>query len=204
MKVWTSEHVYDHPWHTVVNAAYRKYPNPFNLSVTAVDVVQQNIDQGILKTERIMQSQFFVPSWAAKLTGFSGQQYSREYTEIDPISRRMVLFTRNLNCSGFLRVDERLVYKPHESDREKTVLKQEMSVEVDLPAFTGYCEQSFLNSYQSNAEKGRKGMEWVIDQMKLGAREYAGITSKVSSEVHDLSDKLLSCTNAFSSAKSSK
>ena len=95
MKIWTSEHVYDHPWHTVVNAAYRKYPNPMNGSVIGMDVIEQKLDQGVLKTERILQSHFQIPSWATKLTGFSGVQYSREYTEINPIDRKMILHTRN-------------------------------------------------------------------------------------------------------------
>uniref|UniRef100_A0A915D9U7 PRELI/MSF1 domain-containing protein n=1 Tax=Ditylenchus dipsaci TaxID=166011 RepID=A0A915D9U7_9BILA len=70
MKYWAAEHVYEHPWHTVVNAAYRKYPNPMNRSITAIDVVQQSVDDGVLKTERVLQSQFSIPSWASKLTGF--------------------------------------------------------------------------------------------------------------------------------------
>ena len=183
MKIWTSEHVYDHPWHTVVNAAYRKYPNPMNGSVIGMDVIEQKLDQGVLKTERILQSHFQIPSWATKLTGFSGVQYSREYTEINPIDRKMILHTRNLNCSSFLCVDERLTYQPLAGDPQKTFLEQEAVVKVNLPAFTDYCEKAFLNSYQSNALKGRKGMEWVIDHLK---REYMEISAKVSSEVQQI------------------
>ncbi|CAH1644913.1 unnamed protein product [Spodoptera littoralis] len=28
MKIWTSEHTFNHPWETVAQAAWRKYPNP--------------------------------------------------------------------------------------------------------------------------------------------------------------------------------
>ncbi|KAI1731661.1 PRELI-like family domain-containing protein [Ditylenchus destructor] len=188
MKVWSTEHIYEHPWQTVVNAAYRKYPNPMNGSVTGMDIVQQNVENGVLKTERILQSQFHVPAWAARLTGFSGVQYSREYTEIDPTRRQMVLNTRNLNCSSFLHVDERLIYSPSQSDPSKTQLKQEVAVSVNLPAFTDSCEKMFLNTYANNAMKGRNGLEWVIDQLK---REYNEISSKVSSEVHGFSSKFL-------------
>jgi hypothetical protein len=62
MRIWTTEHIYEwvhfafiakhfifmnqslpvfrYPWHTVVNAAFRKYPNPMNLNITAMDIVQ--------------------------------------------------------------------------------------------------------------------------------------------------------------------
>lgn len=189
MKIWTSDHVFDHPWETVVHAAFRKYPNPMNRAVTAIDVVSQDVDKGVIKSERLLQSQFSIPSWATKLTGFSGIQYSHEYTEIDPKKRLMTLATRNLNGISFMRVDERLTYLPDPSDSQKTILKQEASVSISLPAFTDYCEKAFMNVYQANALKGRTGVEWVIESLK---REYNEITSKVSSEVHDLSDKVMS------------
>ncbi|RCN39461.1 PRELI-like family protein, partial [Ancylostoma caninum] len=112
MKIWTSEHVFDHDWETVVNAAWRKYPNPMNQGVTGMDVLRQTLQAGKILSERIIQSHFHIPSWATKLTGFSGTQYSHEYTVIDPQQRTMSLTTRNLNGSSFLRVDEKLTYTP--------------------------------------------------------------------------------------------
>ncbi|CAD5206253.1 unnamed protein product [Bursaphelenchus okinawaensis] len=188
MKIWTSEHTFDHPWDTVVHAAFRKYPNPMNRAVTAIDVVEQKVDQGTLKTERILQSHFHIPNWVVKLTGFSGTQYSHEYTVIDPSSRKMTLATRNLNALGFLRVDERLEYTPDPSNPYRTLLKQEAAVVVNLPAFTDYCEKAFLNAYQTNAVKGRSGVEWVIDHLK---REYQEFSSKVSTEINEISDKVM-------------
>lgn len=67
-----------------------------NKSVTAIDVVRQDVDHGVIKTERLLQSQFHIPSWATKLTSFSGVQYSHEYTEIDPKRKSMSLTTRNV------------------------------------------------------------------------------------------------------------
>lgn len=87
-----------------------------------------------------------------------------------------------------MRVDERLTYTPDPNDATRTMLKQEAIVAVNLPAFADYCEKAFLGVYQSNALKGRNGVEWVIDQLK---REYNEISAKVSSEVHDLSDKVM-------------
>uniref|UniRef100_A0A915D9D3 PRELI/MSF1 domain-containing protein n=1 Tax=Ditylenchus dipsaci TaxID=166011 RepID=A0A915D9D3_9BILA len=118
----------------------------------------------------------------------------------------MVLTTRNLNCSGFLRVDESLIYKPHHSDPDRTQVNQKMAVTVNLPAFTDYCERAFLSAYQTNALKGRTGLEWVIDQLgNQLKREYTDLSSRVhqvSSEVHEFSDKLFS-GRSFNSANSS-
>ena len=178
MKVWTSDHTFNHPWHTVVNAALRKYPNPENKAVTGIDVVQQKLENGVLKSERVLQSHFSIPAWASRLTGFNGTQYSYEFTEIDPARQRMTLATRNLNGCSFLRLDERLTYIPHPENPEQTLLRQEAAVVVSLPAFTDYCEKAFLSTYQSNAFKGRLGIEWVIGQLK---KEYNQIASKIGS-----------------------
>jgi hypothetical protein len=83
------------------------------------------------------------------------------------------------------------------------VLKQEASVSVNLPAFTDYCEKAFMSVYQTNALKvriartllmfiyfqGRSGVEWVIDHLK---REYNEFSNKVSSEVAEMTDKVMS------------
>lgn len=187
MKIWTSEHVFEHDWETVVKAAWRKYPNPMSSGVTAMDVVRQTFDAGKILSERVIQSHFHIPSWASKLTGFSGTQYSHEYTVIDPTNKTMSLTTRNLNGAHFLRVDEKLTYLPHAADPSKTVLKQEAIVTITLPAFAEYCEKTFLSVYSTNAAKGRSGVEWVIDHMK---KEYAEISDKLSNEVLEMSEKV--------------
>jgi len=174
MKIWTSEHIFDHPWNTVIEAAFRKYPNPMNRAITGIDVVSQEIDKGTLKTERILQRHFHIPNWASKLTGFAGTQYSHEYTEIDPAKRSMTLTTRNLNGVGFIRVDERLTYTPHPTDSSRTILKQEAAVVVNVPAFTDYCEKTFISIYQTNAIKGRQGVDWVIDQLRQAVPSAVG------------------------------
>ncbi|ULU13984.1 hypothetical protein L5515_002556 [Caenorhabditis briggsae] len=187
MRIWSSEHTFDHEWETVAMAAFKKYPNPLNRAVTGIDVVKQTLEAGKILTERIIQSHFSIPSWATKLTGFSGTQYSHEYTVIDPHRKEFSLTTRNLNGSSFLRVDEKLTYKPDQEDPNKTVLKQDVIVTITLPAFADYCEKTFLSIYSQNASKGRQGVEWVIDNLK---KEYEEISKKVSSEVHEMSEKM--------------
>jgi hypothetical protein len=182
MRIWTSEHVFEHPWDTVINAAYRKYPNPLNSAVDGIDIVKQEVSDGVLKSERLLQSHFPIPTWVEKLTGFSGTQYSQELSTIDPANKEMVLTTRNLNALSFLRVDEKLTYKPDPSNPGNTILTQEAVVNVNLPVWVDYCEKTFLNTYQTNALKGRKGVEWVIDNIK---REYQEISDKVTSEMQD-------------------
>lgn len=47
----------------------RKYPNPQNKAITAIDVVRQDVEKGVIKSELLLQSQFHIPSWATKVCG---------------------------------------------------------------------------------------------------------------------------------------
>jgi len=69
MKIWTTEHVFDHSWEFVVQAALRKYPNPMNPGVIGVDVVDRKLDNDIIKSHRLLISEWTLPSWIAKLLG---------------------------------------------------------------------------------------------------------------------------------------
>ena len=58
MKIWTSEHVFNHNWDTVVTSQFRKYPNPHNTAVLGTDVYDRRVDPetGILHSHRIITS----------------------------------------------------------------------------------------------------------------------------------------------------
>jgi hypothetical protein len=191
MKIWTSEHVFDHPWETVVHAAWRKYPNPINPAVTGMDVLNRKVtENGVLQSERILQTQFNIPGWVTRLIGLTNPNYSHEFSEVDRNKREMTLKTINLNCTNFVSVDEKLTYKPHPQDPAcRTVLEQETVVTVRGVPLIDYCEKLFLTTYETNAKKGRQGIEWVIGNIK---REYEELSTKLSHEVAGLSDKLTS------------
>lgn len=191
MKIWTSEHVFDHPWETVVHAAWRKYPNPINPAVTGMDVLNRRVTQdGVLHSERILQTQFNIPNWVTRLIGLTNPNYSHEFSEVDRTKREMTLKTINLNCTNFVSVDEKLTYKPHPQDPAgRTILEQETVVTVRGVPLIDYCEKLFLTSYESNANKGRQGIEWVIGNIK---REYEELSTKLHHEVEGLSHKLTS------------
>ena len=54
-----------------------------------------------------------------------------------------------------MKVQEKLTYIPDPENPQRTILTQEAMVDVNLPAFTDYCEKTFLTTYQNNAYKVR-------------------------------------------------
>ncbi|XP_044774498.1 PRELI domain containing protein 3B isoform X2 [Neomonachus schauinslandi] len=145
MKIWTSEHVFDHPWETVTTAAMQKYPNPMNPSVVGVDVLDRHIDpSGKLHSHRLLSTEWGLPS-----------------------------IVKSISFTNMVSVDERLIYKPHPQDPEKTVLTQEAIITVKGVSLSSYLEGLMASTISSNANKGREAVEWVIHKLNAEIEELA-------------------------------
>ena len=97
MKIWTSEHVFNHNWETVRKSKYvfkclnflscqvtigqwQKYPNPINQAVVGTDVVDRKVVDGVLHSHRIISSDWGLADWVQRLIG--ANKVSLEYITI--------------------------------------------------------------------------------------------------------------------------
>ncbi|KAI4464455.1 msf1/px19 related [Holotrichia oblita] len=183
MKIWTSEHTFNHPWETVATAAWRKYPNPHNPAVIGTDVVERRVVNGVLHTHRLVSSKWYFPRWAQALIGSAKVCYASEKSKVDPIGREMILKTINLTFCRHIAVNETLKYVPHPSDSTKTLLKQEATVTVKGVPLNTYMEDLLTNKISLNAGKGRQAMEWVIGKLDTDVKDFASSAVKSTDEL---------------------
>ncbi|KAG6938594.1 PRELI domain containing 3B, partial [Chelydra serpentina] len=174
MKIWTSEHVFDHPWETVTTAAMQKYPNPMNPSVIGVDVLDRHIDpSGKLHSHRLLSTEWGMPSIVKSLIGACRTKtYVQEHSVVDPMKKTMELKSSNISFTNLVSVDERLIYKPHPQEPEKTILTQEAIISVKGISVSSYLEGLMENTISSNANKGREALEWVISKLNAEIEEF--------------------------------
>ena len=165
MNIWSSEHVFNHSWENVVKAALQKYPNPLNPGVIGVDVVDRKIENGLIKSHRLLVSQWSMAPWISKLLGGNKICYASEHSQIDLQSRTMSLRSRNLTFNNVLNVDEKLVYSIHPEDESKTLLKQEALITVQNVPLIDYLENALITKMNANAQKGRLAIEFIIHKM---------------------------------------
>lgn len=191
MKIWTSEHVFNHPWETVAQAAWRKYPNPINTAVIGTDVVERRVVDGVLHTHRLVSSKWYFPQWAQKLIGSPNVCYASEQSTVDPAKKLMTLKTINLTFGSFLSVYETLSYVPHPTDPEKTLLKQEATVQVEGVPLNRYMEDVLTKNISTNAGKGRQGLEWVIGKLNSEVKELANSAATSTNEILNHTKKSL-------------
>ncbi|XP_036302784.1 PRELI domain containing protein 3B-like [Pipistrellus kuhlii] len=169
MKIWTLEHVFDHPWETVTTAAMQKYPNPMKSSVVGVDVLERYVDpSGKLHSHRLLSTEWGLPS----LIGAARTKtYVQEHSVVDPVEKTMELKSTNISFTNMVSVDERLIYKPHPQDPERTVLTQEAIITVKGVSLSSYLEGLMVRTISLNASKGREAMEWVIHKLNAEIEE---------------------------------
>ncbi|XP_023213209.1 protein slowmo-like [Centruroides sculpturatus] len=189
MKIWTSEHTFNHPWETVAQAAWRKYPNPMNPAVVGIDVVDRKIANGVLKTHRLISTKWGLPSWAVRILGTDKTCYASEHSEVDPRHRTMTLRSRNLTFCNEISIEEMLTYSPHPTKSECTLLKQEAIVTIKGVPLSSYLEDFVAGTISSNAGKGRQAMEWVISKINTEVQELTNKTVKSMDEITSAAKK---------------
>ncbi|KAF7248643.1 PRELI domain containing protein 3B, partial [Varanus komodoensis] len=163
-----------HPWETVTTAAMQKYPNPMNPSVVGVDVLDRHVDpSGKLHSHRLLSTEWGMPSIVKSLIGACRTRtYIQEHSIVDPVEKVMELKSTNISFTNLVSVDERLIYKPHPQEPEKTVLTQEATICVKGVSVSSYLEGLMENTISSNAKKGREALEWVINKLNAEIEEF--------------------------------
>ncbi|PIK63011.1 hypothetical protein BSL78_00018, partial [Apostichopus japonicus] len=180
-----------HPWETVAQAAWRKYPNPLNPSVIGVDVLDRKVDHhGKLISHRVLTTTWGMPSWAALLIGLHPVTYASEHSVVDPKRKSFELKSSNVSLQNFISIDEKLVYSPHPTIKDATLLKQEAVVTVRGLSLANRLEQMVTNAISSKASAGREGLEMIIEKINDEMKEFASTAKKGLEEMKNSVDVL--------------
>lgn len=110
---------------------------------------------------------------------------------VDPNSRHMTLKTTNVTFGSFLSMDEVLQYRPHPTDPSKTLLRQQATVSIEGVPLNRYMEEVLTNNINNNANRGRQGLEWVINKINT---EVSFVDSSSSSRLAEIFFKV-NCSN---------
>lgn len=192
MKIWESQHTFSHPWETVTKALWRKYPNPLNPHVVAVDVVDRRVTpEGVLVSERLMTTEWGLANWVKKLIGFEEHAYAHEISTVDAANKTLAINSRNLTFNSTVSVEERITYTPDPQDPDKTVMTQQAVVTVQGVPLTSYMEQLMTTSIASNATNGRQALEHVIQRVQSEAKEFKETLSKLDSDLKTSLDDII-------------
>ena len=168
VKIWSTTHTFEHPWHVVTMSNFRKYPNPESKQVVAVDHISRQSDPktGAVSQSRLMTLQAAVPSFITTI--FSVPKYGFGYEEsfVDPSQREYVIRATSLSFSNIFQVQETCRYTQHPDNPEWAVFHQEFRVSGKVFGLKSAIEESTISAVQRNAQKGREVLERLCQQVK--------------------------------------
>ncbi|XP_072903022.1 PRELI domain containing protein 3B isoform X5 [Hemitrygon akajei] len=107
--------------------------------------------------------------------------YIKEHSVVDPVERTMELCSSNITLTNLVSVDERLIYRPHPENPEKTILTQEAIITVKGVILSSYLEGLMANTISANAGKGCKAIEWVINKTNETEELSASVRENIKS-----------------------
>jgi len=164
MKFYQSSHTFQHPWSTVTQAFWRKYPNDYQSVVYGTDVLERFVDsEGRLHSKRIIISDWNLPSF---MTFFFGdtRAYAVEYSIVDPVQKTLTLRSRNINAASMFTMQEEIAYR---STGETTSLQHEAKILISASRiFDDRAEDYIVGTITEAACKGLKGMDSIIDTVE--------------------------------------
>jgi len=193
MKIWESQHTFSHPWETVTQALWQKYPNPLNPHVVGVDIIDRRVTkEGNLFSERLMTTEWGLANWVKKLIGFEEHAYAHEISTVDPKVKTLSINSHNLTFNSKVNVEENITYTPHPDDPVgKTLMTQQAIVTVQGVPLTSYMEQLMTTSIAGNASNGRLALENVILRVQSEAKDIKDTLNKLDSDLKTSLDDII-------------
>lgn len=178
VQLFSQDHTFAHPFHRVTSAFWRKYPNEKAPHVKAIDCLERqivhlpagenqpiNATQSCLVTSRIISCESAVPGWLNSL-GVSNHAYALESTIVNPVTKEMVVKSRNLTGSSLMIMEETCTYRVDPLNPAHTTYNQHAKITAFLPMFSGKFEHFTLNSVQKKSKEGLDTIEQLCMRIK--------------------------------------
>jgi len=180
VKLFSTEHTFQHPFSRVTSAFWRKYPNESASHVKAIDITDRRIDEkGRLITNRIMSCESALPSWL-RAAGLPQSCFVAECSIVDPKTQRMIVKSSNLSGASIMVVEETCTYSQcPKQPTSATLYRQEARITAFLPFLANKFESYSHANLQSKSKEGMAVVESLCQRIQQhGALSLLGFTDK--------------------------
>jgi hypothetical protein len=93
--------------------------------------------------------------------------FAAETTIVDPITKQMVIKSRNITGSYMLVVEETCVYSQHPDNKEWTSYKQEAKISAFLPFLRSKLENHSIASFNEKSQLGLQAVERLSQMINI-------------------------------------
>lgn len=164
-KYWETVHKHNFSWDKVVHGYWRRYPNPNSQHVFGEDFMNVEVtEDGCLRTKRILMKTNKLPSWGQHF--FNARRVPLiEESIVNPKTRMMTTYTRNIGLRLFMGTTERVTFKACESDPDVTIVEKQVWIESDIVGFRSAIKSFGVDRFKKNCILATKGFDWVLSKM---------------------------------------
>ncbi|KAJ3277467.1 hypothetical protein HK104_003268 [Borealophlyctis nickersoniae] len=160
--------------------------------VVSVDILSRRIDPstGLLHTERLICCNQPAPALLKRLLPIPEYTYFRELSTVDPKKKNYTATSWNLSMQNLITVEETCVFEPEPDHPDAQTLFTQTAKITAMGAFNyaaKLIEDNAVKAFQTNAGKGRKGLEMVIDRV---VEEAKGVEDKFNEVTEGLKEGL--------------
>ncbi|CCH44192.1 hypothetical protein BN7_3751 [Wickerhamomyces ciferrii] len=166
MVLWyKSTHQYPFNFETVSVAVFNKYPNPYASHVLSVDTIDRELKDGKLYTTRLIKKIGKLPRWVKPFLGRINHSWIVEKTILDPMKQKMQSYTRNLDHTKIIRVEEYTTYESSPSSEDKTDVIYNVKFSSGFKNVIKDRIESYSHTkFQENIKNTKMGMSYVMQK----------------------------------------
>ncbi|SCU99385.1 LAFA_0G23750g1_1 [Lachancea sp. 'fantastica'] len=168
MVLWyKNSYVYDNDFQTVSLAFFNRYPNPYASHVISIDTVSRECKpSGELCTTRLIKKTGKLPRWIKPFLGGISDSWIIERSEVDVKNQELRTYTRNLDHTRIIQVEEFTIYK-YDSVTGKTQASSSVKFSSGFNlAVRSRIEQWSHAKFDENIQRSRMGMAFVMEKLK--------------------------------------
>lgn len=164
VKYFESRTIFHFTWDQVAQGFWKKYPNPESTHVLSEDTIFREIKDNKLFSKRLLTKTNRVPKWGERFIGSPVVRIVEE-SVVDPKSKTLITYTRNLGYTKVMSLVEKVVYRPSEENPEWTVAERSAWVDSKVMGF-GLAIQAFgIERFKKNCTKMVQGFNFVLSAM---------------------------------------
>lgn len=162
-----SVHVFDNDFASVSCAYFNRYPNPYSRTVKSVDTLAQHVSaDGRLHTTRLLKKAGSMPGWAKAFMGKISESWVIEMSVVDPRRGRMETYTRNLDHTRIMQVEEYSTYDYDFSRCRTKVVSQVKFSSGFRFGIKSRLESWSRNIFDENVKYSRQGMSYIMQKIE--------------------------------------
>ncbi|XP_043464864.1 protein preli-like [Leptopilina heterotoma] len=164
VKYFENNVIFQFNWNQVVQGFWKRYPNPNSNHVLSEDTVFREVKDGKLYSKRLLTKTNRLPKWGERFMSKNVVKIMEE-SIVDPNSKTLTTYTRNLGFTKVMSVVEKVVYRVSEDNPDWTVAQRSAWIDSQVFGFSRAIQAFGLDRFKKNCGKMSSGFNYVLEHM---------------------------------------